>query len=496
MKKIFTLVAALLTTAAINAQDVQVGMTDKGNVDVFTENMVMGMGVSADGKYVIGATLYEGGAAYYDIETGQYVAFDPDPELEDYSTGVLIPGISYDGIAFVCENDRVYTYNIKDGTRTDFVSPDPVLGFDVWDVTSDGSVLAGNFTDVDAVACEPMVGIRQSDGTYEFTRLEYEKNDIFGTPAQFTQVRHVTEDGNNIIGAQIDARGKAPRLVVWTKQEDGTYKYSTPIDEYIYDLTAEKPCKKPIFEEYVTADKKTDPELYEQQRKEFQEAFAAYQEMFGAFTRDNSMLDVMQMHRGRRSNIIYAGYKTNNGVCPIYYNCDTKETTTNAEPIGYAYDDLPGGGAIGYDEGTTAYAIDENGVERLFTDWLGEVTGTEIDPMLSNGYANFSHNGKTLAISGFGATSVYTFDIDIFAALTTGVGKVNITNNVSFKGNELNIGGNKHGIADVYMMNGTKCGSYNVNGSIDFNGILPAGTYIVKTNIEGAEPISMKVVVR
>ena len=309
MKKIFTLFAALSMTAAVSAQNSDlIEMTGRGAITEFTDNYVLGMGVSANGRYIIGATMYEGGAAYYDIETGDpFVGFNP---TFDNTTGVLIAGITYDNLVFVCENNVVFTYNINDDTTTYLESPDPKLGIDVWDVNSDGSVIGGNFTDEEAVVCEPMVGERQADGTYKMIKLEYDPNDIFGNQAQFTQVRHVTENGRNVIGIQIDARGRAPRVVVWEKQDDGTYEYTTPFDELIYDFTADKPGKKPEFEDYVTVSKSEDPELYEKQRKEFQDAWTAYEEAFTKFTRGGSMLDVLKMHRGRRNNIIYAGYNT------------------------------------------------------------------------------------------------------------------------------------------------------------------------------------------
>ena len=505
--------------ASANAQNTkEVEITGPDYITDFADNYISATGVSSNGQYVFGAMVGgEGPAAFYDI-TGGIPAVMLDPELEE-TFGVNIAGITYDNIVFVSENNIVYTYNITDGTKTYIKSPDEKLGLDVWDVNSDGMVIAGNLTDEMSEISIPMYGVRQADGTYKITTLEYDSKDIFGTEGQFTQARFLTEDGNNVIGVQIDARGMAPRLVVWEKQEDGTFKFTTPLDDIIYDTTVEKPGKKPEFEDYVTADKETDPELYEQQREEFNAAYTAYQEAFSAFTRNGSVLDVFKMHRGKRNNIIYAGYNTEEGTYPVLYNCDTDKAESYPDCMGYAFEDLPGGGIITFDDATglcSLNAISEDGTEMMFTEWLKEKTGVDLSSYYSVEMTNpmtgmviegvfpglpfFSHDGKTLALSGLSGnfeyeTGVYTFDRDIFAALATGIG-VNMVNEVTFGKNALNIGAGRQGTAEVYAMDGTLCDTFAINGTACFDGMLAAGAYIIKVSVEGAQPVSMKIIIK
>lgn len=519
MKKIITLFTALSLMASVHAQSSNdFEMTGPDYISDFMDNFISATGVSSNGQYVFGAMVGgEGPAAFYDIIGGEpAVMFEPECEE---SFGVTIAGITYDNIIFVSENDIVYTYDIANGTKTYITSPDAVLGLDVWDVTSDGMVIAGNLTDSESVVCKPMYGIKQADGTYKITALDFDSKDVFGMESQFTQARFLTEDGNNIIGVQIDARGRAPRLVVWEKQEDGSFKFLTPMDETIYDFSAGKPGKKPEFEDFVTADPETERDLYDQQKAEFNEAFMAYETAFAAFTRNGSTLDVFKMHRGKRNNIIYAGYNTEDGTYPILYNCDTNETTAYPDLMGYAFEDLPGGGMITFDDTTglcSLNAVSEDGTETMFTEWLKDKTGMDISPLYSIEMTNpmtgmtiegvfpglpfFSHDGKTLALSGINSnfeyeTGVYTFDRDIFAALATGIG-VNVVSEVTFGHNTLNIGAGKNAVAEVYTMNGMLCGSYNVSGTVCFDGMLAAGTYIVKVSAEGAQPVSMKIMVK
>ena len=520
MKKILTLFAAMSLMASVNAQN-QFEVTDRNYVQEFIDEFVSSTGISSNGKYVFGAIAGgEGPAAAFDLKgDGGLTWFEPEIE-ETY--GVTVAGITYDGIALVSENDILYTYNLNDGTKTYLESPKKNLGMDAWDITSDGSFFAGNFTDEMASISEPLIGIKQEDGTYKIVALDFDKYDAFGTEAQFSQARYVTEDGSRVIGLQIDARGKAPRAIVWERQEDGTYKFTTPMDPKIYDQSVEV-GKKPVFEEYVTADPETEPELYKKQKEEYSKDFYAYEDRFNQFTK-NSTLDVFKMHRGKKSNIVYAGVNTDDGTYPIIYNCDTKELTTYEEDLeGYAFEDLPGGGFITFDDAAgpgLLYALNtvaEDGTTQMFTEWLNEHAGVDYsnefyvemtNPMTGGtaegvfpGLPYFSHDGKSLVLSGLNqdfeySTCVINFDRDIFAALATGIEKVNVTNKVSFGKNVLNIGEGKQGVAEVYTMNGMNCGSFNVNGSIDLNGTLAAGTYVVKMNVEGAQPVSMKIIIK
>ena len=451
-----------------------------------------------------------------------------DPEKGDMTLGVNVVGITYDGIAFVNENDVTYLYNLNDGTKTYLQSPSATYGMDVWDVTSDGLYFAGNITSEDGFFCEPISGEKQEDGTYNTVLLDFPEKDAMGCLAQFSQARFVTEDGKYIIGIQADARGMAGRLVVWTKQADGSYTYSTPFDDVIYDMSVGQPGEVPAFEDYVTADSETESELYNQQYDEFIKAFEDFQNKYNDFTR-HSALDIFMMHRAKRADIIYAGLDQayipegsdtyEEIICrPIIYDCANDKVTYGDDKIGHAFEQLPGGGYITFDNSSEVLyqtnVVKEDGSIQEFSEWLNEFCGIDLSEdyymELTNpftgqefvgvfvGLPYFSHDGKRLVMAATDTdfmltTGVITFDRDVFATTTTGI-KPNVVSKVLFANNKLNIGDGVQGKAVVYNANGAKCGEFDVNGTADLSS-MGAGAYIV--NVKTAEGSStLKVVIR
>ena len=529
MKKIFTLVAALCMMGATQAQtttDEKVKAEGPNYIQEFYDNYVLTRGVSSDGKYVFGNVGADVTGCVYNLQTNDpMIMFEP--EKGDMTLGVNVAGVTYDGIAFVNENDVTFLYNLNDGTKTYLQSPSATYGMDVWDISADGMFFAGNVASEDGFYCEPLYGEKQAYGSYKTVMLPYPAEDAMGCTAQFSQARFVTEDGNYIFGVQADARGMAGRAVVWTKQADGSFEYSMPFDEYIYDMSVGQPGAVPEYEDYVTADSQTEPELFNEQYDAFIKAFDDFQNKYNDFTR-HSALDIFMMHRARRANVLYAGVDKalipegsdvyEEIICnPILFDCDKNKVTYTEDFMGHAFEQLPGGGYIMFDNSSQMLyktdVVTEDGNSCEFSAWLNDLTGIDLSGDfyfdLSNpftgetftgvfvGLPYFSHDGKTLVLAASDdefnlVTGVITFDRDIFEETTTGI-KPSVVSKVVFRDNKINLGAGQ-GTAVVYNTNGAKCGEFVVNGSADLSS-LAAGSYIVNVRTEAGNS-TLKVIIK
>ena len=524
MKKLLTMSAlALSLTTTVGAQNVKVN--ESKFLNEFSVENACGMGLSPDGRIVYGNNL-GGQAVFYNLDSAEPFSMVESGPEDQLKLGLTVAGITNDGKALICDYLNTYFYDFTDGTKTFVNSPDPNYGVNTWDISNDGKIMACNLTSTNFVVI-PMVGRLQEDGSYKLEYLEYDEMDAMGCYAQYTQTRYVSEDGKYIFGIQPDDRGMGGRLVVWVMQEDGSYKFTTPLDEYLYDFTCKKPGFAPDENDYITADPEKEPDLYDEQCTAFDMAFEEYETNYCNFTRNYSELDVFGLHKSQNSNIACMGFRDYRAekwgmMTPVFYNADTNTITEFPEmnSDSFGFEELPGGGFIvGNKVGDicSLTVIDKNGEKMPFEQWFLKVTGTDItadytftytDPMsyeertdVLPGRPYFSANGKTLMLSGMNPetgeflASVYCFDNNIYEIVPTGM-KVNVVNSVLFKGTTLSIGNGSHATASVYSMNGTEVGSYDVNGSIDFNEILPAGSYIVKTTVDGKAPVSMKICVK
>lgn len=521
MKKIFTLSALLSLATFVFAQDAnKIGMSEPEFITEFTQNEVSALGVNSDGRFVYGMNG-SGSAFIYDFNS-----FEPFKMLEatpsDYF-GITVAGFSPEGLALVSHYTNSYFYNTETGDKEYIESPDSNFGLDAWDISADGKYIGCNLTTEDFIVI-PMIAEKKEDGTYKYTYLDYDKNDAMGCPAQYTQVRFISDDAKYLIGIQPDNRGMGGRLVVWEKQEDGTYKFTTPLDEYLYDLSAEKPGIAPEWDDYVTADYETETELFNQQAAEYDKVFEEYETKYMKFTRNQSALEIYMMNKATRSNTVCMAFYDNrvnneSDMIPVFFDCDTKEIKEYPEMIGcFGMEQLPGGGHIVAKDQTGFYsltAIDNDGNTQPFHEWLTDKTGTDIskdfsftfydvmnDVEISGiflGLPYFSEDGKNLVLTGAdpevgSITSILRFDNDIFAT-TTDINNIGIEENITIANGKISLG-NKQGIAEIYSLNGAKCGSYTVNGSFNFNEVLSSGTYVVKMNVENMKPISFKIIVK
>ena len=526
MKKILTLSLAFSLVSSVWAQNVNV--TKPQFVNEFSVENVCATGISADGSVVYGSSL-SGEAAFYDFNRidNPFYKFESGPE-DVLKLGLTVAGITSDGkSALVCDYLNSYFYDLTTGVKTFLKSPDPEYGVNAWDMSDDATIIGCNLTSANFIVI-PMVGKLQEDGTYKLEYLPYGEKDAMGCYAQYSQVRAVSNDGQYIMGVQPDDRGMGGRLVVWVRQADGSYEFTTPIDEFLYDYTYEKPGFAPEWDDYVTADPDAEPELWESQAAEFDKAFDEYEINYKNFTRGYSFLDVFSVHKATDSNIMCMGLKDNRDpmkggmLTPVFYDCETNEVTDYPSISGdaFGFEELPGGGHIYAKKASdlcSLVAVDKDGNERPFEEWLEDVTGTDLtedykytfydymnDVEVTGvffGRPYFSADGKSLMFSGMNPdtgeflTSVIRFDSNIFESVTTGI-KVNITDKVIFSGSTVSLGKDSHGVADIYTLDGTRCASCSIDGMLNLKGVVSPGTYVVKVSVSGKQPVSMKIIVK
>ena len=526
MKKIFTIsVLFSLVTCAWAQGTNKIGMTNPDFIPEFNQNDVNVTGVSPKGDYIYGMNG-SGSAAIYALDReNPFIFLEASPS--DYF-GISIAGITTDDKALVSHYSNSYFLDLNDNTKINLESPDSKYGLDAWDMSADGTIIGCNLTTEDFIVI-PMVATKQEDGTFKMTYLDYDPEDAMGCAAQYTQVRFVSDDGKYIMGIQPDNRGMGGRPVVWILQEDGTYKFTTPLDEYLYDFTYEKPGVAPEWDDIVTADPDKDPGLFNQQMEEFNKVFDEYEKNYAEFTRNRSALEIYMMNKGTRCNTLCMAYWDNRNataenseaqLIPVFYDCETDKITEYPEMVNsFGIEQLPGGGHIVATDNASFYsltAIDNEGNKKPFEEWLTDFTGTDIskdfeftfydfmnDEEITGvfpGLPYFSNDGKTLAL---GATdpemgtisAVLKFDSDVFATTSTGI-KADVADEVVVKNNIITIGNGRHGVAEVYTLNGVKCGTYEINGNLNLNNTIAKGTYLIKINIENEKSISLKMMVK
>lgn len=499
MKKSFILSIALTLATSMFAQKTEVTKTEFTDRD-FISAVVWPQGISADGSIVWGQ-VPTSKLVMYNFNNPEDPIYWPE-YIGDEDNGMHVAGINFDNRPLIDTFLSTFFLNMEDGSREYIESPDENYGLNTWDITLDGSVIACNLAKSSGEVV-PMYGVKQDDGTYKIDYLEYDNYDALGAPAQFTQVRHVTDDGNHLIGIQPDWSGMFGRIVVWDKQADGTYKFNTPLDEYLYDLSCPKPGIAPEYADYVTADPETEPEKYAEQREEFDKIWNEYDTKLMNFTKNFSFVEIYGTKEGTRSDKILMFYIDGNegNELPLIYDCKNGKIT-DYKCFGYQArpsENLPGGGNI-INDGLEIIAVDDDGNTKPFTDWFKETTNFNMSDLLFGGVPFFSKDGKTLMIEGENyeneaPATLFRFDKDIFDATTTGI-KVNVVDAIAVKGGKVTLGNGAEAVADVFAMNGTKCGSYSICGTFDFNEVLPDGAYIISIKSGSDKPVTMKLVVK
>lgn len=209
MKKIFTTFLGIAICASVNAQSIKILTLGEGTPGI-EEPQLMGLGISADGRYVCGSIEMGDGFFIADVENDIY-NYRTTTDLE----GAELRNISNNGIAIGYDGPGV-TFTI-DGVATELVSPSEeykyILGEDI---SNDGSVMVGSFV---AKGYATYAAYSKDGG--EWTLLPEVPDELLGEYAgEGSAAKYVSGDGKVILG-YIGNFGPA---TMWIMNDEGEYE--------------------------------------------------------------------------------------------------------------------------------------------------------------------------------------------------------------------------------------------------------------------------------
>lgn len=205
MKKLLPCTLALAMSLSLGAEELK-NLTLGLGLPGLDEPMLLGLGISPDGRYVCGPIDFGEGVFVMDVESGVCnYDYTEDSELRNVDLQGLAIGYLGDmGITFAC-----------DGEITELPVPDRtskyVLGEDL---TNDGVLKVGSIMGTGYIT---HAAISENGG--EWTRLPVPTEDETSYFALGSTAKAVSGDGKFIIG---EARNAGP-IVMWIRNDDGSY---------------------------------------------------------------------------------------------------------------------------------------------------------------------------------------------------------------------------------------------------------------------------------
>lgn len=153
-------------------------------------------------------------------------------------------------------------------------------------ITPDGKRICGILAndgisyDEDAIYAVPAVWTLQDDGTWKEEILPYPTLDFSHRAPQYIVADDISDDGKTVVGNVRDCLGFYNTLIVFKQAEDGSWSYTQPLTELVYD--EEKAKAIPDYPENLTY---PDAESYltEEQKAQFTADFEEYQEMYNLY---------------------------------------------------------------------------------------------------------------------------------------------------------------------------------------------------------------------
>ena len=213
-------------------------------------------GVSDNGRYIYGGW---GNPVYvsfvYDTERDKVEVLEAESR-----EGVQVIKVLSDGsVILVYSPQKACEAYIRtpQGQEIALKAPNPDHGLMPSDATEDGKWIIGNSQSLDARSHQPVIGERQSDGTYLFTALPEPDEDLMGCKPQYNKVEAISPDAQILVGRQNSRSGFEMQYIKWTRQTDGSYTYTLPIEKLFINADKPKPGMPPIYDEYVTAEPDT-----------------------------------------------------------------------------------------------------------------------------------------------------------------------------------------------------------------------------------------------
>lgn len=389
-------------------------------------------GLSPNGRYIYGGSR-SGDTFCYDTQEGKSLIFAGDPTGGGSSRRIYAVTdrgelfVSGDeGAAMICNmaKEQLHTLASPDEKWSNVL---PVY------VTADGNHLVGYLMDPSyeqESMTVPICGSRSDDGSWTMQLLPMLETDYMGFAPNYTQAFFCSPDGKKIIGRQNVFSG-ADRPIYWELDSEGQYKVSTPFDAFLYNLDAPLPGPMPQWEDYVTADPETEPDLYAQQEAEYNKAYDEWAEKRDAVSK-NVFTDLTWQEMAAASGywmiviqeIVGEGDDWTSVSYPGALNVYTGEVERLNIPEAYGMGGLArtdDGGWVCYPDGTGespdkgTHVIYPDGKKVPLLDYLKLLTGRDLSEFFTYSYipsegadpetitdmgtAHFSADGKTITSS-------------------------------------------------------------------------------------------------
>lgn len=260
-------------------------------------------------------------------------------------------------------------------------------------ITADSKMIAGYIsgemgTDNPNI---PVIWKLQNDGSYKIEALPYPEKDIFGMSAQGAGVLDVSTDGSVLIGRFTDYTSFYEQPIKWTLGSDGKYTYELMGTDLIFNIEETNPGPSVLFDNYVTAEPGTSE--YEEQYKKFKEEQNKRNELMDKFLTDKTFAKTFKLN-GDGNRVLgklkkemqedpedpFSSYEFNSPYCFNLKNGTATEYSYNANICavtnsGKIFFATPNEGML-----TEAYIIDENEREGTpLNEWLKNTYNLNID---------------------------------------------------------------------------------------------------------------------
>ncbi|MBR6749661.1 MAG: T9SS type A sorting domain-containing protein [Bacteroidaceae bacterium] len=274
MNKRFTLLVLLLSIF------VSTFAAEKCEV-VFTGTPWGIMGVSSNGRYIVGTRQYT--EAYrFDVQEARLMVVPTKGEYDD----MCFSDVTDDGMIVGKDHDMlpaIYRTETESWERLPFPYSAITEGY-ANEVTSDGKVIVGfimgSIDPSKPYTVFPCVWRLQEDGSYKYEELPNPETDFLGTKTQFISTRTISADGNTVVGVWVEKKGRYYQPIVY--HYNGTeWTYETPFFDLTFngnDIYNKWMAEEPNLNDYITVPP-GDPE-YIYCVEDFQMAFAEWQYNF------------------------------------------------------------------------------------------------------------------------------------------------------------------------------------------------------------------------
>lgn len=272
MKKKLYLSLFLMLAISTFANEVEV---------VFTGTPWFTMGISGDGRYIVGTRQYT--EAYrFDIQEERLMVVPTTGGYDD----MAFCDVSDDGLIVGKSSDMlpaIYHPDTQTWEKLPFPYSAITEGY-ANEITPDGKVIVGfimGSIDPDKpYTVFPCVWRLQEDGSYVYEELPNPETDFLGTKTQFISTRTISEDGNTVVGVWVEKKGRYFQPIVY-HHNGHEWTYEAPFVDLTFngnEIYEKWMAQEPYLYDYVTVEP-GDPE-YMFMVEDYQMAFAEWQYNF------------------------------------------------------------------------------------------------------------------------------------------------------------------------------------------------------------------------